>query len=310
VGSNYSMWSSIGLSIALNIGFDNFVDMLAGGHWMDNHFRTTDLEDNMPVVMGLLGVWYCNFWGAETQAILPYDQYMHRFAEYFQQMDMQSNGKCVTRSGERLNYSSGPVVWGQPGNDGQAAFSQLLHQGTRIIPCDFIAPVNSHNSPRDGCLHHDMLLSQFLAQAEALMKGRDSDEVEEELKQEANMSPERQEALAAFREFPGNRPSNTFLVDRVTPFTLGAMVAMYEHKTFVQGIIWDLNSYDQWGVELSKQLARQIEPEIKGSEDVDGHDCQQTPSSTISGRGASRLTRLAAPWQENMWISHHLQDAM
>jgi len=271
VGGRYSLWSAIGMTIALNIGFDNFADLLSGAHWMDNHFRTAKLEENVPVILALLGVWYGNFFGAETHALLPYDQYMHRFAAYFQQGDMESNGKYVVRSGDKVSYSTGPIVWGEPGTNGQHAFYQLIHQGTRIIPCDFIAPVNSHNSPVEGALHHTILLSNFLAQTEALMKGKDREQVEEELKK-SGMDAERIAKIAPHKEFTGNRPTNSIMVDTVNPFTLGALIAMYEHKIFTQGIIWDINSYDQWGVELGKQLAKAIEPELAGSARVATHD--------------------------------------
>merc|ERR1712126_431977 len=264
VGGRYSLWSAIGMTIALNIGYDNFIHLLSGAHWMDNHFKTTPLEKNIPVILAVLGIWYGNFYGAETHALLPYDQYMHRFAAYFQQGDMESNGKYVIREGEKVNYSTGPIVWGEPGTNGQHAFYQLIHQGTRIIPCDFIAPVNSHNSPREGRLHHTILLSNFLAQTEALMKGKTREEVIAELKK-ANMSDDKIEKIAPHKEFTGNRPTNSIMVDTVNPFTLGAMIAMYEHKIFTQGIIWDINSYDQWGVELGKQLAKTIEGELGGS---------------------------------------------
>jgi len=272
VGGRYSLWSAIGMTIALNIGYDNFIHLLSGAHWMDNHFKTTPLEKNIPVILALLGVWYGNFFGAETHALLPYDQYMHRFAAYFQQGDMESNGKYVIRQGEKVNYSTGPIVWGEPGTNGQHAFYQLIHQGTRIIPCDFIAPVNSHNSPREGRLHHTILLSNFLAQTEALMKGKTREEVIAELKK-AKMSDDKIEKIAPHKEFTGNRPTNSIMVDTVNPFTLGAMIAMYEHKIFTQGIIWDINSYDQWGVELGKQLAKTIEGELGGSGKVTSHDC-------------------------------------
>lgn len=265
------MWSAIGMTIALNIGYDNFIHLLSGAHWMDNHFKTTPLEKNIPVILALLGVWYSNFFGAETHALLPYDQYMHRFAAYFQQGDMESNGKYVVRAGEKVNYSTGPIVWGEPGTNGQHAFYQLIHQGTRIIPCDFIAPVNSHNSPRDGTLHHSILLSNFLAQTEALMKGKDKKEVIAELKK-SKMSDDKIQKIAPHKEFTGNRPTNSIMVDYINPFTLGAMIAMYEHKIFTQGIIWDINSYDQWGVELGKQLAKAIEPELSGTAKVNTHD--------------------------------------
>jgi len=271
VGGRYSLWSAIGMTIALNIGYDNFEHLLSGAHWMDNHFKTAPLKDNIPVILAVLGVWYSNFYGAETHTLLPYDQYMHRFAAYFQQGDMESNGKYVTRSGNRVNYSTGPIVWGEPGTNGQHAFYQLIHQGTRIIPCDFIAPVKSHNSDlRDG-LHHNLLLCNFLAQTEALMKGKDRATVEKELK-DAGKSQAEINSIGPHKEFTGNRPTNSIMVDMVTPFTLGAMIAMYEHKIFTQGIIWDINSYDQWGVELGKQLAKAIEPELTQDGMVNSHD--------------------------------------
>jgi len=271
VGGRYSLWSAIGMSIALNIGFDNFEHMLSGAHWMDNHFKSTPIEKNIPVILAVLGIWYGNFYGAETHALLPYDQYMHRFAAYFQQGDMESNGKYVVRAGNKVNYSTGPIVWGEPGTNGQHAFYQLIHQGTRIIPCDFIAPVKSHNSDlRDG-LHHTLLLCNFLAQTEALMKGKDKQTVEKELKA-AGKSEAEIKSIGPHKEFTGNRPTNSIMVDNVTPFTLGAMIAMYEHKIFTQGIIWDINSYDQWGVELGKQLAKAIEPELMNKNPVNSHD--------------------------------------
>merc|ERR1712126_224513 len=246
VGGRYSLWSAIGMTIALHIGFDNFIDLLEGAHFIDNHFRTAPLESNVPVILALLGIWYGNFYGAETHALLPYDQYMHRFAAYFQQGDMESNGKYITRSGNKVNYNTGPIVWGEPGTNGQHAFYQLIHQGTRIVPADFIAPVNSQNNIRDG-LHHKILLSNFLAQTEALMKG----------KSEADINK-----IKPHKVFEGNRPSNSIMVEKLTPFTLGSLIAIYEHKIFTQGCIWDINSYDQWGVELGKQLAKAIEPEL------------------------------------------------
>jgi len=272
VGGRYSLWSAIGMTIAVNIGYENFIHLLSGAHWMDNHFKTAPMEKNIPILLALLGVWYGNFFGAESHALLPYDQYMHRFAAYFQQGDMESNGKYVIRAGEKVNYSTGPIVWGEPGTNGQHAFYQLIHQGTRIIPCDFIAPVNSQNSPREGRLHHNILLSNFLAQTEALMTGKDREQVLDELKK-AKMSDEQIQKIAPHKEFTGNRPTNSIMVDSISPFTLGAMIAMYEHKIFTQGIIWDINSYDQWGVELGKQLAKAIEPELSGSGKVNSHDC-------------------------------------
>jgi len=270
VGGRYSLWSAIGMSIALNIGFENFEKLLSGAHWMDNHFKTAPLTENIPVILAVLGVWYSNFYGCETHALLPYDQYMHRFAAYFQQGDMESNGKYVTRSGAQVNYSTGPIVWGEPGTNGQHAFYQLIHQGTKIIPCDFIAPVNSQNNIRDG-LHHKILLCNFLAQPEALMKGKSRKEVDEELKK-AGKSDAEIASIGPHKVFKGNRPTNSIMVDKLTPFTLGALLAMYEHKIFAQGVIWDINSYDQWGVELGKQLAKAIEPEMGGPEPVTSHD--------------------------------------
>lgn len=271
VGGRYSLWSAIGMTIALHIGYDNFIELLSGAHWMDNHFRTAPMESNLPVILAVLGIWYGNFFGAETHALLPYDQYLHRFAAYFQQGDMESNGKYVTRAGEKVNHSTGPIVWGEPGTNGQHAFYQLIHQGTRIIPCDFIAPVNSHNSPRDGRLHHTILLSNFLAQTEALMRGKDREQVVAELKK-AGKSQSEIERIAPHKEFTGNRPTNSIMVDQINPFTLGALIAMYEHKIFTQGVIWDINSYDQWGVELGKELAKAIEPELKNNSKISSHD--------------------------------------
>jgi len=260
VGGRYSLWSAIGMTIALHIGFDNFIDLLEGAHFIDNHFRTAPLHKNVPVILALLGIWYGNFYGAETHALLPYDQYMHRFAAYFQQGDMESNGKYITRSGNKVNYNTGPIVWGEPGTNGQHAFYQLIHQGTRIVPADFIAPVNSQNNIRDG-LHHKILLSNFLAQTEALMKGKSEDEVVKELKASGKSEADINK-IKPHKVFEGNRPSNSIMVEKLTPFTLGSLIAIYEHKIFTQGCIWDINSYDQWGVELGKQLAKAIEPEL------------------------------------------------
>jgi len=270
VGGRYSLWSAIGMSIAVNIGFENFEKLLAGAHYMDQHFCNTPLEKNAPVILALIGIWYGNFYGAETHALLPYDQYLHRFAAYFQQGDMESNGKYITRSGSKVDYSTGPIVWGEPGTNGQHAFYQLIHQGTRLIPCDFIAPVKSHNSIRDG-LHHKLLLCNFLAQTEALMKGKPAEQVEAELKKSGKSDAEI-EKIKPHKVFEGNRPSNSIMVEKVTPFTLGALIAMYEHKIFVQGCIWDINSYDQWGVELGKELAKAIEPELSTDDPVASHD--------------------------------------
>ncbi|NWX53307.1 G6PI isomerase, partial [Steatornis caripensis] len=270
VGGRYSLWSAIGLSIALHIGFDNFESLLAGAHWMDNHFHTAPLEKNMPALLAMLGVWYINCYGCETHALLPYDQYMHRFAAYFQQGDMESNGKYITKKGCRVDYSTGPIVWGEPGTNGQHAFYQLIHQGTRMIPCDFLIPVQTQHPVRNG-LHHKILLANFLAQTEALMKGKTADEARKEL-QAAGLSGDALEKLLPHKVFEGNRPTNSIVFTKLNPFTLGAIIAMYEHKIFVQGIVWDINSYDQWGVELGKQLAKKIEPELESDAPVTSHD--------------------------------------
>lgn len=270
VGGRYSLWSAIGLSISLSIGFDNFEKLLSGAYFMDQHFRTAPLDKNAPVILALLGVWYSNFFKSETHALLPYDQYLHRFAAYFQQGDMESNGKYVTKTGSSVNYSTGPIVWGEPGTNGQHAFYQLIHQGTRLIPADFIAPVLSHNKVQ-GNLHHKILLSNFLAQTEALMKGKSSEQAKAELVK-SGLNDEQVKLLLPHKVFEGNRPTNSILVKGVTPFTLGALIAMYEHKIFVQGIIWDINSFDQWGVELGKQLAKAIEPELNNADKITSHD--------------------------------------
>jgi len=268
VGGRYSLWSAIGLSISLGIGFDNFKQLLAGAHASDQHFENTPFEQNVPVILGLLGVWYINFFGAETHAILPYDQYLHRFAAYFQQGDMESNGKHVDRNGKAVDYETGPVIWGEPGTNGQHAFYQLIHQGTRLIPCDFIAPAQSLNPIGD---HHPILLSNFFAQTEALMNGKSEEEVVAELEKAGKTVSEISE-LAPFKVFDGNRPTNSILLKKVTPFSLGSLIALYEHKIFVQGIIWNIFSFDQWGVELGKQLAQKIQPELKDDEAIDSHD--------------------------------------
>lgn len=270
VGGRYSLWSAIGLSIALHIGMDNFEQLLSGANYMDQHFQTTPLEKNVPVILALLGVWYHNLYSAETHALLPYDQYLHRFAAYFQQGDMESNGKYVTRSGAKVGYSTGPIVWGEPGTNGQHAFYQLIHQGTRLIPCDFIAPVKTLNPISSG-LHHEILLANFLAQTEALMVGKSKSEAEAELVK-AGMTGETLQKILPHKVFEGNKPTNSIMVTKITPFTLGLLIAMYEHKIFTQGIIWDINSYDQWGVELGKQLAKVIQPELKGAGTVSSHD--------------------------------------
>ncbi len=269
VGGRYSVWSAIGLSIACVIGMDSFEELLTGAYEMDEHFRTAPLEQNLPVILGMLGVWYANFWGAETHAILPYDQYMHRFSAYFQQGDMESNGKGVDRQGNRIgDYSTGPVIWGEPGTNGQHAFYQLIHQGTRTIPCDFIAPVETFNPIGQ---HHDILLANFFAQPEALMRGKTPEEVRTELVA-AKTPADQIEALVPQKTFTGNRPTSSIVVQKITPKTLGALVAMYEHKVFTQGIVWNIFSFDQWGVELGKQLAQKILPELAGDSPVTSHD--------------------------------------
>lgn len=268
VGGRYSLWSAIGLSIALSIGFENFSELLAGAHAMDKHFRETAFEENIPVTMALLGIWYNNFFNAESQAILPYDQYLHRFAAYFQQGDMESNGKCVDRNGSIVNYQTGPIIWGEPGTNGQHAFYQLIHQGTKLIPCDFIAPAQSHNAVGR---HHELLLSNFFAQTEALMNGKTAEEAAGELKKQGK-TDEEIEKLLPYKIFPGNRPTNSILLKKITPRSLGSLIAMYEHKIFVQGIIWNIFSFDQWGVELGKQLANNILPELQSNELVETHD--------------------------------------
>ncbi len=268
VGGRYSLWSAIGLSICLAIGFDNFEDLLEGAFAMDNHFKTEDFEENIPVILALLGIWYNNFFGAESVAILPYEQYLSRFAAYFQQGDMESNGKYVDRNGEIVDYQTGPIIWGEPGTNGQHAFYQLIHQGTKMIPCDFIAGANSLNPIGD---HHAKLLSNFFAQTEALAFGKTENEVSEELKKQGK-SPEEIEFLKPFKIFEGDRPTNSILYNVLTPKTLGSLVAMYEHKIFVQGVIWNIFSYDQWGVELGKQLANKILPELENDKEINSHD--------------------------------------
>ena len=268
VGGRYSLWSAIGLSIALSIGFENFADLLAGAHATDNHFKSAEFDQNIPVIMGLIGIWYNNFFEAETNVILPYDQYLHRFSAYFQQGDMESNGKHVDRNGKDVDYSTGPIIWGEPGTNGQHAFYQLIHQGTKLIPADFIAPAQSHNPLGE---HHNMLLSNFFAQTEALMNGKTEEVVIEELKA-AGKSDEEIAKIAPFKVFEGNRPTNSFLIKKITPYTLGALIAMYEHKIFTQGIIWNIYSFDQWGVELGKQLAGKILPELKDNAEINSHD--------------------------------------
>ena len=259
VGGRYSLWSAIGLPIALYIGPDNFGSILHGAYAMDQHFLTTRAEDNIPIILALLGIWYINYVGASSNTIAPYDQYLHRFPAYLQQLEMESNGKGVTREGQAVEYSTAPIIWGEPGTNGQHAFFQLLHQGTRLVPVDFIASIKSHNAQGN---HHNMLLANCLAQSEALMFGKTADEVIIELK---NQGLEESEILKLLphKIFAGNRPSNTILLDELTPYTLGMLIALYEHKVFVQGCIWNINSFDQWGVELGKQLANRILPELK-----------------------------------------------
>ena len=268
VGGRYSLWSAIGLSIACGIGFENYIELLEGAHAMDNHFHETEFNHNIPVILALIGIWYGNFYGAESEAILPYDQYMHRFAAYFQQGNMESNGKYVDRNGEQVDYQTGPIIWGEPGTNGQHAFYQLIHQGTKLIPCDFIAPAISHNQLSD---HHPKLLANFFAQTEAMMVGKTEDQVIAELEAAGKSQIEIVE-LMPFKVFLGNIPTNSILVKKLTPRTLGSLIAMYEHKIFVQGIIWNIYSFDQWGVELGKQLANAILPELLNDNPVTGHD--------------------------------------
>ena len=268
VGGRYSLWSAIGLSIACYVGFDKFAELLAGAHAMDQHFRDTPIEENIPVTLALLGIWYNNFYGAQSQAILPYDQYMHRFAAYFQQGDMESNGKSVDRNGQPTDYQTGPIIWGEPGTNGQHAFYQLIHQGTKLIPCDFIAPAISH---RPMGQHHAILLSNFFAQTEALMNGKTEQEAADEL-EKLGKSAEERAKTAPFKAFLGNRPTNSFLLKTITPRALGSLIAMYEHKIFTQGVIWNIFSFDQWGVELGKQLASKILPELTNDTPVSSHD--------------------------------------
>ncbi len=268
VGGRYSLWSSIGLSIACTIGFENFTQLLEGAHAMDKHFRNEPAKKNIPVILALIGIWYTNFFDAQSEAILPYDQYLHRFAAYFQQGNMESNGKSVDRNGQPVLYQTGPVIWGEPGTNGQHAFYQLIHQGTKVIPCDFLAPAISHNPMGE---HHSILLSNYFAQTEALMMGKTEEEVTGELKNKG-MSQEDIDALVPYRIFSGNRPSNSFLFKQLTPRTLGTLIALYEHKIFVQGVIWNIFSFDQWGVELGKVLAKKILPELSSDADITSHD--------------------------------------
>ena len=268
VGGRYSLWSAIGLSIVLSIGFDNFVELLSGAHAMDKHFSTTPAEKNLPVLLALIGIWYNNFFGAETEAILPYDQYMHRFAAYFQQGNMESNGKYVDRNGKVVDYQTGPIIWGEPGTNGQHAFYQLIHQGTKMVPCDFIAPAITHNPLSD---HHQKPLSNFFAQTEALAFGKSREVVEQEYRDQGK-DPATLDYVVPFKVFEGNRPTNSILLREITPFSLGALIALYEHKIFTQGVILNIFTFDQWGVELGKQLANRILPELKDDKEISSHD--------------------------------------
>ncbi|WP_208488646.1 glucose-6-phosphate isomerase [Escherichia coli] len=268
VGGRYSLWSAIGLSIVLSIGFDNFVELLSGAHAMDKHFSTKPAEKNLPVLLALIGIWYNNFFGAETEAILPYDQYMHRFAAYFQQGNMESNGKYVDRNGNVVDYQTGPIIWGEPGTNGQHAFYQLIHQGTKMVPCDFIAPAITHNPLSD---HHQKLLSNFFAQTEALAFGKSREVVEQEYRDQGK-DPATLDYVVPFKVFEGNRPTNSILLREITPFSLGALIALYEHKIFTQGVILNIFTFDQWGVELGKQLANRILPELKDDKEISSHD--------------------------------------
>jgi len=268
VGGRYSLWSAIGLSIMLAIGYDNYISLLEGAWEMDKHFRNTEFKENIPVILAMLGIWYNNFWEAESEAILPYEQYLHRFPAYFQQGNMESNGKNTDRTGNKVTYQTGPIIWGEPGTNGQHAFYQLIHQGTKLIPCDFLAAANSLNPTSD---HHEKLLANFFAQTEALMKGKTEEEVLAELKDLGKNSDEIKQLLP-YKVFEGNKPTNSIIYQKLTPKVLGSLIAMYEHKIFVQGVIWNIFSFDQWGVELGKQLASQILPELHADVEVTGHD--------------------------------------
>jgi len=268
VGGRYSLWSAIGLTIACGIGYENYIELLEGAHAMDNHFSETKFDKNIPVILALIGIWYNNFYGAESEAILPYDQYMHRFAAYFQQGNMESNGKSVDRNGEQVDYQTGPIIWGEPGTNGQHAFYQLIHQGTKLIPCDFIASAINHNQLGD---HQPKLLANFFAQTEAMMVGKTAEQVTADLKA-TGMNDEAIEKLLPFKVFMGNIPTNSILLKKLTPRALGSLIAMYEHKIFVQGVIWNIYSFDQWGVELGKQLASTILPELTNSKKITNHD--------------------------------------
>ncbi|MDD3520814.1 MAG: glucose-6-phosphate isomerase [Actinomycetota bacterium] len=268
VGGRYSLWSAIGLSVVCSVGFDNFSELLEGAFEMDEHFRNEPFDKNIPVILAILGIWYNNFFGCQTHAVLPYDQYLHRFPAYLQQADMESNGKSIDRCGNEVSYQTGPVIWGEPGTNGQHAFYQLLHQGTKMIPCDFLAPAISLNPIGR---HHDMLLSNFFAQSEALMNGKSKEEITREL-EASNISKEEIDKIIPFRIFKGDRPTNSILFKKLTPRTLGSLIAMYEHKIFVQGFIWNIFSFDQWGVELGKVLAKKILPELENNETISSHD--------------------------------------
>ena len=287
VGGRYSLWSSIGLSIALFLGFDHFQALLNGAYAMDEHFRNEPLERNIPVLLALLGIWYNNFFAFSSHAVIPYDQYLHRFSAYLQQLDMESNGKRVNGEGNTVDYATGPVIWGEPGTNSQHAFFQLLHQGPDVIPAVFIVPLKTQNPVGE---HHDILLANCFAQTEALMKGKNEQEVRKEL-ETAGCDDSELNLLLPHKVFPGNRPTNTILVDELNPFTLGSLIAMYEHKVFVQGVLWEINSFDQWGVELGKQLAKAIFPEIQGSETVSGHD--SSTNALINAYRAFRSKRIA-----------------
>jgi len=277
VGGRYSLWSAIGLPIALYVGMDNFERLLEGGHEMDNHFKSQPLEENMPTIMGMLGIWYINFFEGQTHAIVPYDHSLARFPSHMQQLDMESNGKYINRTGSRISYKTGPVIWGTPGTNGQHAYFQLIHQGTQLIPVDFVLPINSHYPE---CDHQSILLANGLAQSEALMKGKSAEEVRVELSQEGLEGAEL-EALLPHKIFPGNRPSNTLIFPKLTPEVLGQLVALYEHKVFVQGVIWNINSFDQWGVELGKQLAKAILPDLHSDSQISAHDSSTTSLITL-----------------------------
>jgi glucose-6-phosphate isomerase len=272
VGGRYSLWSAIGLSIALYVGMDNFEELLTGGFEMDNHFKTAPLEENMPVIMALIGVWYNNFFHVDSQAILPYDQGLARFPAYMQQADMESNGKFIDRKGDRVQYKTGSVIWGEAGTNGQHAFYQLIHQGTQIVPCDFLMPIQSHyHVGKNGNQHHKILMANFLAQTQSLMLGKTKQEARAELEQQG-MSGEALQKLLPHKVFEGNRPTTSIMFEKLTPKTLGKLIALYEHKIFVQGIIWDINSFDQWGVEYGKQIAQQILPQLINGETVCNYD--------------------------------------